>query len=419
MLTEPRRGDGSEQKAFDGRSWLLLEKSLGRAEGQVIDHPYPPALLGSMLLNLHLPSLILTSTMQRKAIARLKTALPWTSAPLIIGAPMRVLSGPSLAVEVSKAGGLGFIGPGTKPEDLGPALLQATKLVQEDSGATLSKCKSDLLPIGIGVQTWAGDLEQSTRILNGQRRKPAVIWLFAPRHGQKELDEWALRLRDVSKGSQIWIQVASVADAITAAPRSDVLVIQGTDAGGHSLKKGAGIITLLPEVSDALNNLGHGDIPLIAAGGIADSRGVAAALTLGASGVAMGTRLLASNEATINPAYQRHVIEAQDGGQNTIRTQFYNHLRGTMDWPEPFDARGIINQSWCDFESGMPFEQAKVLHDEAIELGKAWGSNGRTATYAGTGVGLVNEVKGAGDIIKQVREGCENIMKSSIEAMRT
>lgn len=129
-----------------------------------------------------------------------------------------------------------------------------------------------------------------------------------------------------------------MADAIAAAPSSDVLILQGTDAGGHSLKKGAGIITLLPEVSDALNNLRYGDIPLIATGGIADSRGVAAALTLGAAGVAMGTRLLASNEAAINPAYQKHVIEAQDGGQNTIRTQIYNHLRGTTDWPEPFDA---------------------------------------------------------------------------------
>ncbi|TID15346.1 inosine monophosphate dehydrogenase [Venturia nashicola] len=53
------------------------------------------------------------------------------------------------------------------------------------------------------------------------------------------------------------------------------------------------------------------------------------------------------------------VVEAQDGGQNTIRAQYYNHLRGTMDWPEAFDARGIVNQRWRDFETGLPFEQAK------------------------------------------------------------
>lgn len=355
--------------------------------------------------------------MQRQAVARLRTAFPWTSAPLIVGAPMRVISGPKLAVEVSEAGGLGFIGPGIAAQNLESALLQATKLVEESEPLS-SKCKTGLLPIGIGFQTWAGDLETSLGILT-QHRKPAVVWLFAPRHGQGELDEWASRIRKVSTDIQIWIQVASVADAVAAAPSSDVLVIQGSDAGGHSLKKGAGIITLLPEVSDALISQGYGSIPLIAAGGIADSRGVAAVLSLGAAGIAMGTRLLASKEAIINPAYQRHVIEVNDGGQTTVRTQFYNHLRGTMNWPEPFDARGIMNQSWRDHEAGMSFARIKLLHDEAIGLDKAWGADGRTATYAGTGVGLVREVKSAGEIIKQVREGCRDVLKASCEVTDT
>jgi nitronate monooxygenase len=355
--------------------------------------------------------------MQRQAISRLTSAFPWTSVPLVVGAPMRVLSGPLLAVEVSKAGGLGFIGPGTKPEDLESALIQASKLVEE-SRTLSSECKSNLLPIGVGFQTWAGNLATSSRILS-QHRRPAVIWLFAPRHGQKELDEWASRIREISQGTQIWIQVASVADAVAAAPISDVLVVQGTDAGGHSLKKGAGIVTLLPEVSDALASQGYADIPLIAAGGIVDSRGVAAALALGATGVAMGTRFLASKEAAINPGYQRHVIEASDGGQNTVRTQFYNYLRGTMDWPEPFDARGIINQSWRDQDKGVPFEQTKKLHDEALKLDKAWGFDGRTATYAGTGIGLVKEIKGAREIIKEVRDGFKDVLKATQEAVNT
>jgi nitronate monooxygenase len=356
--------------------------------------------------------------MQRQAIAQLRSALPWTSVPLVVGAPMRVLSGPSLAFEVSKAGGLGFVGPGARPEDLESALIQTSKLVEESGPLSSPICKLDLLPIGVGFQTWAGNLATSARILT-EHRKPSVIWLFAPRHGQKELDEWTNRIREISPDTQIWIQVASVADALAAAPSSDVLVIQGTDAGGHSLKKGAGIVTLLPEVSDALASQGHTGIPLIAAGGIADSRGVAAAFALGAAGVAMGTRLLASKEAAINPAYQRHVVEASDGGQHTVRTQFYNHLRGTMDWPKAFDARGIINQSWRDHEEGVPFEQTKRLHDEALKLDKAWGFEGRTATYAGTGIGLVKEVKGAGEIIKEVRNGFEDVLKVVQEATIT
>jgi nitronate monooxygenase len=351
--------------------------------------------------------------MQRQAIARLRNAFPWTSVPLIVGAPMRVLSGPSLAVEVSKAGGLGFVGPGTSPEGLESTLAQVSKLLEESESLS-AKCKPDLLPIGVGFQTWAGNLATSSRILN-QHRKPAVVWLFAPRHGQKELDEWAGQIREISPETQIWIQVASVADALSAAPSSDVLVIQGTDAGGHSLKKGAAIITLLPEVADALASHGYADIPLIAAGGIVDSRGVAAAFTLGAAGVAIGTRLLASKEAVINPAYQKHIVDASDGGQNTVRTQFYNHLRGTVDWPEPFDARGIINQSWRDYQAGVPFERIKDLHDEALKLDKAWGSDGRTATYAGTGIGLVKEVKSAGDIIKEVRNGFKDVLEKAQE----
>lgn len=355
--------------------------------------------------------------MQRQAISQLRSVFPWTSVPLIIGAPMRVLSGPLLAVEVSKAGGLGFIGPGTHPNDLESALIHASKLVEESKPLS-SKCKSDLLPIGIGFQTWAGDLATSSRILS-QQRKPAVVWLFAPRYGQSELDEWASRIREISQGTQIWTQVASVADALAAAPNSDVLVIQGTDAGGHSLRKGAGIVTLLPEVSDALARQGYAGIPLIAAGGIADSRGVAAAFALGAAGVAMGTRFLASKEASINAGYQKHVIEASDGGQNTVKTQFYNHLRGTMDWPEPFDARGIVNQSWRDHEESVPFEQIKNLHDEALKLNKAWGPNGRTATYAGTAIGLVKDVKGAGKIVEEVTTGFEIVLKATQEAVKS
>ena len=218
--------------------------------------------------------------------------------------------------------------------------------------------------------------------------------------------------------------MASVTHALEAAQSPippDVLVIQGTDAGGHSLTKGAGIIVLLPEVADALSSIGKiNDIPLIAAGGIADSRGAAAALTLGASGVVMGTRFLASREARINPGYQRHVVSTTDGGQTTVRTQLYNHLRGTMNWPSPFDARGLINASWRDHESGMSFEKNKELHDEAIKTGEdAWGEEGRTATYAGTVVGLVNEVKAAHEIVDEVRSGVEKRLTGVLDELRS
>jgi nitronate monooxygenase len=330
---------------------------------------------------------------------------------------MKAISGPSMAVAVSEAGGLGFIGPGEKPEDLETHLENARALVVQSP--RFSSNQLDVLPIGFGIQTWTSDLETTVGILsdwNKNRNAPAVAWLFAPRNGQRELDNWTREIRISSPKTQVWIQVASVADAIAAAKsgeRPDVLVIQGTDAGGHSRTKGAGIVTLLPEVSDALGKMGGEEVPLVAAGGIGDSRGVAAALAIGASGVAMGTRLLATKEAQINRGYQRAVLDAWDGGQNTVRTQLYNHLRGTMGWPKDFDARGLVNQSWRDHENGLKFEENQKLYKEAMKLGEAgWGSeDGRMATYAGTVVGLVNEIDGAGEVVKKVRGGVLEVAK--------
>lgn len=333
---------------------------------------------------------------------------------------MKNISGPELAVAISEAGGLGFIGPGNKTADLESHLDEASSLISASSQLCQFASQSRL-PIGVGFQTWNGDLPTASRILSA--KPAAVAWLFAPRHGQQELDEWAREIRKSSPGTQIWIQVASVAhalDAVGGTSPPDVLVVQGTDAGGHSLTQGAGIITLLPEVSDALSAVQSAkDIPIIAAGGIIDSRGAAAAFALGASGVNMGTRFLASTEARINPGYQRHVISASDGGQTTVRTQLYNHLRGLTTWPAPFDARGLINQSWRDHQSGMPFEENAELHKKAVEKGQeAWGYNGRTATYAGTGIGLVKEVKSAGEIVKEVRGGITPILQNAMETSK-
>ena len=216
--------------------------------------------------------------------------------------------------------------------------------------------------------------------------------------------------------------------AATSNQRPDVLVVQGTDAGGHSRTRGASVMTLLPEIADALNDIDLKStenkqsnsrtvlpIPLVAAGGIVDSRGVVAAAALGAAASALGTRFLASDEANINAGYVRHVLSAADGGQSTVRTQLYNHLRGTVDWPAGFDARGLANASWRDHEAGVSFETIKERHAEATGRGeKGWGEGeGRLATYAGTGVGLVRERMGAGKVVEQIRRGVKAVLEET------
>ena len=336
---------------------------------------------------------------------------PWVKSPLIVGAPMRVMAGPSLAVAVSSAGGLGFLGPPIKAHDVFPDLEKATELVSSAS-ALRHRENPALLPVGVGFQTWNGDLQVATAAV--QKHRPCAVWLFAPRHGQRELDEWTTALRQASPGTHIWIQVGTLGEAVAAARSTtppDVLVIQGAEAGGHGRAKDAlGTVALFPETADATREFG---IPLIAAGGIIDGRGVAAALALGAAGVAMGTRMLAATEARISRGYQDEVVRATDGATSTVRTQLYNHLRGTFGWPEAFSPRTLINRSWLDHEAGVAFERLKELHDEASKTGDAgWGPEGRLATYVGAAVGLVRSVDDAATIVTNARDEARCILRS-------
>jgi nitronate monooxygenase len=261
----------------------------------------------------------------RPQLQALKRSYPWISTPLIISAPMRVFAGPALAVAVTQAGGIGFIGPGAKPTDLENFLSESRRLLE----ASPSISDDPTQPIGIGIQTFDADISIASEAI--QKHKPSAVWLFAPRDGQSELDIWIASIKKASSDTQIWIQVGSIGDAVKAARAPsppDVLVLQGSDAGGHGLARGAGIISLLPEAVDALRDT---NIPLMAAGGIVDGRGVAAALSLGAAGVVMGTRFPASQEAKISKGYQDDVLRTTDGGQNTIRTKLYDELAGRAD----------------------------------------------------------------------------------------
>lgn len=326
--------------------------------------------------------------------------------PLIVSAPMRVMSGPTLAVAVSRAGGLGFIGPGVKTQDISSDLQTASSLIESLSASQSQPStlqNPPILPVGIGFQLWSDDLEVAISTIS--KYKPCAAWLFAPRHGQKDLDTWSRRIRHASPSTRIWIQIGTLAEARELAQGSeepDVIVVQGAEAGGHGrANDGLGIMALLPEMMDCL----PAHIPVFAAGGIADGRGAAAALCLGATGVVMGTRFLAATEARISPGYQREIVRASNGAVSTTRTLLYNRLRGTVGWPEEYSPRTIINKSFIEHQAGRPFEELKALHDEALKAGDAgWGPEGRLATYAGAAIGLIHDVKDAETIVRDVQE---------------
>lgn len=325
---------------------------------------------------------------------------PWATSPFIVGAPMLKISRGKLAVATSKAGGFGFLAGGFDLSTLGKDLEEAAELIKAEKIPS----KDGVLPIGVGFQNWGSDLKLALAAI--EKYPPAAVWFFAPKQ-LSDLMSWAKEIRTATRGkTKVWIQVGTVAEAVEVAKTSkpDVLVLQGSDAGGHGLDLRASVITLVPETGDALRKEGI-QIPLIAAGGISDGRGAAAAMTLGAAGVALGTRFLASKEAVIAKGYQNEVLRVTDGGVSTVQTNVYDVVRGIHGWPKAYGARGVANRSYLDALHGMNDDENQELYKEAMKQGdEGWGPEGRMTTYAGTGIGLVDNVLSAEDIVKNMQE---------------
>jgi len=335
----------------------------------------------------------------------LKSQVPWTTSPLIVNAPMGGFAGGRLASTVSKAGGLGMIGA-----------IMAADLEKELSiaAAALQQAKqNELLPIGVGLLPFVVKMDAALPIL--QKYQPAVIWLFAPKT-LEDYAHWATQIRHVCPNSKIWIQTGTVSAALKIAQTAqpDALIMQGSDAGGHGFERGASIVSLLPEASDVLTGNGYAQIPLLASGGIADARGAAAAFALGAAGVVVGTRFLSARETNVPPGYRELVLNAKDGATSTIRTKLFDNVKGPNIWPEEYDGRGLVTESYNDHVNGIEIAQIRDKHNAAVTLEDAgYGKTNRANVWAGTGVGLVNKLEDAADIVQELRSGIAGILQKA------
>jgi len=287
--------------------------------------------------------------------------------------------------------------------------LEAARLLLSDTNTTPAFDNNGTMPLGVGLLPFVTDLDQALGIVSDFR--PAIVWIFVT-HEFADFGIWATRIRATSPHSKIWVQVGTVSMAVEVAQicAPDALIIQGSDAGGHGFKRGASIISLLPEAIDVLRANGFGAIPLIAAGGIVDGRGAAAALALGAAGIVMGTRFLAAPETDVPPSYREAVLRAKDGAVSTIRSEIFDNLVFDTMWPDLYNGRALVSESYHDDQAGVDIEKIRKLHREAAAKDDN-GFGGRTATWAGAGVGLVNEVKGAADIVKEVRDGARDVIQ--------
>ena len=332
---------------------------------------------------------------------------------------MRPFSSPQLAQIVSLAGGLGFIPNNNDTNTTREHLRQLLSSLNELSISNPNLPKDKII-IGVGYQTYQESLDEAVALLR-DFDIPA-IWLFASGAGNAEYAQWAKALRGVRPHTKIWVQVGTAADALEVVQlcgRDTTLVVQGTDAGGHGLAKNAGLLTLLPETRDTLSTGGFREVPVLAAGGILDGRGAAAAFALGADGVVMGTRFLATPEASTPEAFVKQILDTSDGGVNTTRTRLFDELRGTGDFPAGFNGRALINESVTEEEEGVDLKTSRKRYEEALnskDLREKYGEKGRLVSYAGTGVGLVHEVKSAKEIVEEVRRDIETHLRRALRA---
>lgn len=355
----------------------------------------------------------------------LHESLPWIkpSKPPLANAPMLNIATAQLAISVSSAGGIGFLAGGYDVSGLETQLVEAAELTRnldQSNPARKFYTETGILPLGVGFLNWGADRETAIRILRENR--VAAVWLFAPTEMPGELVDWVRDIHELDNANetdttsskyktQIWVQIGTVHEAATAVStlHPDVLVVQGSDAGGHGLAQSASLITLLPEVHALLNSSAPDQLQesqrphLLAAGGITTGRTLLASLTLGATGAVMGTRFLASTEAKISTGYRDEILRASDGGVSTVRSTVYDRVRGITGWPGRYDGRGVINRSYLDAVGGMGDEENRRLYKAEMGRGdQGWGPEGRMTTYAGTGVGLVRSVLGAREILEEV-----------------
>lgn len=325
----------------------------------------------------------------------LKEDHPHLHSPAIVCAPMRNITGPELAVEVTKAGGLGFLGAGYDLDD--EQLSRMQKLLKE-ANLTAQLC--------VGFLNWGADRELAMKLM--EKYRPRAVWFFVPSDYQ-DLRSWFQDLKQVSPDSRIWVQVTSVKESIEAARLgADVLVVQGSDAGGHGALQAASVLTLLPEVIDTL----HTEFPklqYIASGGIMDGRGVAAGVVLGAAGAVMGTRFLASHEAIAKKGVKDALVKTFDGGLTTVRTRVYDSIRGERAecWPTYIGGRVIINDTYHDHVAGITEDELRNRYNEA----RVQDDYARLNVFAGTGVGLVKEILPAAQITRDAVATANGLLK--------
>ncbi|WP_030451068.1 NAD(P)H-dependent flavin oxidoreductase [Herbidospora cretacea] len=295
----------------------------------------------------------------------------------IVSAPMAFSAGGELAAAVSRGGGFGFVGGGFGVRDW---LERELPIVAHSTRE----------PWGVGFVCWAADVAGVEYALE-----------FGPAAVLLSFGDPTPFLQPIRRaGVLLMIQVTDLTEARQALDAgADVIVVQGTESGGHGARRGRSTLPFVPAVVDMA-----GDTPVLAAGGIADGRGVAAALVLGAAGALLGTRFQATAEAIVDPAITKAIVESQ-GGQ-TARSSVLDIVKG-VDWPEKYDGRSLAHP-YIDRWHGREAE----LTGETRQAARAEMASGAVppAVWAGEAVDLIGDLPSAEDLVATLAAEAEQAL---------
>ena len=280
-----------------------------------------------------------------------------------------------LAAAVSEAGGLGLIGGANAPaEVVRKEIREARKLTSK--------------PFGVNVMLMSPHAEDIAKVVVEEGIKVVTTGAGSP---EKYMKMW----------KEAGIVVIPVVASVALARRmertgADAVVAEGTESGGHIGE--ATTMTLVPQVVDAVN------IPVIAAGGIADGRGLAASFMLGAKAVQMGTRFVVADESIVSEAYKDRIIAAKDI-DSAVTGRSHGHPVRSL--------RNAMTREYSKLESeGKSFEELEYLTLGTLRKAVMEGDIVHGTVMAGQIAGLVSKKQSAKEIIEEIMSEATNLLKN-------
>ncbi len=308
--------------------------------------------------------------------------------PIVLGGMSESTSVP-LVTAVSNAGGLGILGMTNTP----------VERIPDDFSAVRKATKASF---GVNFLLFAAREPAIDAALGAHPPVFSAAW------ARPDQDLGAYFARAHSAGSKVMYMVGTVSEARRAkAGGADVIVAQGTEAGGHV--GWMATMALLPMVVDAVS-----PTPVLAAGGIADGRGLAAALALGAQGVLLGTRFLATQESPLHPNFKQALVESD--GHDTVLTEIPDIARANV-WPGAMARarRNAFIERWAGREWELRSRQPEV--GSALREARKSGDTDNASLLIGQDAGLIHDVPPASEIVERIIVEAEELLKGRLPAL--